>query len=223
MYNRGYLIYHPERSINEVNNGLKIYHDQFGGNEDPYLWNDRFLHTFCHITQLKNEPGQINFWVSGDKWPNFNALYCDCIFVIQKKCFWENRNYISLIDPIVDNKQCFEHHYKWGNLKPDQPHYFKRRYRYTLKADPKKSFQPQDKSQNLIDIIPFLQEKGYSIDYLRDKIITRRGSKPFKLPDVIVPKLYNFLSCKATIKIKGKDIKDKHPNFNSENNSNNCC
>lgn len=65
-----YLIYHPARTKSIIN-GITIYHDSFSGNEDPYLWNDKFLHTFCHITQLPNIIGQINFWISGDKYPNF--------------------------------------------------------------------------------------------------------------------------------------------------------
>lgn len=79
-----YLIYHPAR-CHTVVNGFTIHHDKFGGNEDPFIWNERFLHSYCHITQLKNEVGQINFWVSGNTYPNFTHLFCDCVFVIDEK------------------------------------------------------------------------------------------------------------------------------------------
>jgi len=83
-----YLIYHPARE-KFVSGNITAYHDKFGGNEDPYIWNEQFLHTYCHITQLPNEKNQINFWVSGEEkeFPNFTALYCDCVFVVAEKFY----------------------------------------------------------------------------------------------------------------------------------------
>lgn len=176
-----FLIYHPKRQPTIIEN-ITVYHDNFCGNEDPYIWNDNFLHTYCHITQLTNEEGQINFWVSGNTYPNFTQLLCDCVFVIDKKYFWKDANNISINNPIVDNPQTFEHHYKWY----DQ-HRLIRKKRYTLKANSEKSFQPQDKNRNLIDIVPFLNSQGITIEILIQSIaITKngkraRGSRPFIL------------------------------------------
>ena len=78
----GYIIYHPKRQSSTYKNTV-IYHDNIRGNQDPYIWNRRFLHTYCHITQLSPKIGYINFWVSGDTFPLFNHLYCDLVFVIQ--------------------------------------------------------------------------------------------------------------------------------------------
>ena len=205
-----YLIYHPKRSETQIGN-LKVYHDSFIGNEDPYIWNERFLHTYCHITQLTNNEGQINFWVSGNTYPNFTRLFCDCVFVIDKKYFWSDANNISLSDPIVDNKQTFEHHYKWF-----QQHPLKIK-RYTLKADNKKSFQPQDIDKNLIDILPFLNQQGISTDELINGIAMTKngkravGSRPFKLSDDIGQRLYDYLFSTATIKLTGDLLATKHP------------
>src|ERR1043165_4628279 len=102
MSKQFYLIYHPKRERIFLN-GLTIYHDKFSDNQDPYIWNDRFLHTYCHITQLSNYIGQTNFWISGDVYPNFTRLFCDCVFVIEEKLFWSRRNSIDRSDPIVDN------------------------------------------------------------------------------------------------------------------------
>lgn len=205
-----YLIYHPNRQITAIGK-LTIHHDNFGGNEDPYIWNDRFLHTYCHITQLINEIGQINFWISGDNYPNFSKLYCDCVFVIENKHYWTKRNSIDISDPLVDNDQTFEHHYKWVN---HGHHYYKKRRRYTLKADREKSFQPQNNRSKLIDILPFLNQNGITTNTLINSMTSKRGSRPFKLENNLGQKLYEYLFTTASIKLFGKNLKNRHPNKN---------
>lgn len=45
----GYVIYHPKRAITTHRN-TTIHHDPMrNSNQDPYIWNTRFLHTYCHI------------------------------------------------------------------------------------------------------------------------------------------------------------------------------
>jgi len=210
-----YIIYHPKRKVSKIDES-NIYHDCFEYNQDPYIWNKQFLHSFCHITQIKAEINNVIFWVSGDTYPDFSKLYCDCVFVIENKIYWSNANSIKETDQIVDNKQTFEHHYKWVN-PPHNQHIFKNRKRYTLKADKDLSFQPQDKDKCLIDIIPFLNNQGISLDNLRNSISkTKNGkqslnSRPFKLTKEITDNLYQYLFENATIKIKGKMIENKHP------------
>jgi hypothetical protein len=217
-----YLIYHPKREISTVGQ-YRVHHDRFGGNEDPYIWNEKFLHTYCHITQLPNEIGQINFWVSGDSFPNFNKLECDCVFVIAEKHFWCNSNKIEPRDSFVDNLQAYEHHYKWGDKK-NGAHPFKRKRRYTLKADSKLSFQPQNDEGKLVDILKFLIDNGITIQQLRKGMRAGYGSKPFEIGDKIGRELYKFLNSNATIKLKGTEIAKKHPNRKLEivGNSSSC-
>lgn len=203
-----WLIYHPKRQITVLGK-MTVHHDNFGGNEDPYIWHDNFLHTYCHITQLTNNPGQINFWISGDIYPNFSKLYCDCVFVIKEKCYWKDRNSIDCSDSIVDNKQTYEHHYKWAE---NGHHVYKKRRRYTLKADSKKSFQPQDNNGNLIDILPFLNCHGIDTKTLINSMTSKKGSRPFQLDNGIGKRLYDYLYKTATTKLYGKNLKDKHPN-----------
>ncbi len=203
------LIYHPKRSTSKIGRSV-VYHDAFGGNEDPYIWNNQFLHTYCHTTQLKNEVGQINFWIAGDRWPNFNALYCDCVFVISEKCYWDEANSMRRNNPIVENNQTYEHHYKWGD-KTLGHHQLMRRRRYTLKADPQKSFQPQDGKGNLLDILPFLNSQDINTQKLRTAMNTGRGSRPFKLDGDLGEKLYKYLKQKAKVKLRGNQLADKHP------------
>lgn len=116
---------------------------------------------------------------------------------------------MTLENPIVDNEQTLEHHYRWVN-PPFNHHPFKRRKRYTLKAHTDKSFQPQDQNKDLIDILPFLNTCGIETHYLVEKMTSSRGSRPFKLPEDLGLKLYNLLKENAVIKIYGKDIANLH-------------
>ena len=212
------LIYHPKRE--QCNIGLlTVYHDKFKSNQDPYIWNEKYLHSFCHLTQLSKPKGkgQLNFWVSDDTFPDFKKLLCDCVFVVDEILPWTQANFIARQDPIVDNDQAFEHHYNWVN-PPHNQHHFQRKERYTLKADRYKSFQPQDKNKQLIDILPFLNQQGISTEELVNSIAkTRNGkrarnSKPFKLDDELGQKLYDYLYKNADIKLTGEILADKYPN-----------
>ncbi|MDD2323838.1 MAG: hypothetical protein PHT77_12220 [Bacteroidales bacterium] len=211
-----YIIYHPKRDCSFVKTIGRVYHDSLLGNQDPYIWNYPFLHSFCHITQITKQVGQVNFWCTGDTYPNFEKLYCDLVFKVASMHEWADRNSISETDTIVDNKQSYEHHYKWvrkhlfmGTKQPKK--------RITLKACKDSSFQPQNEKQELIDIVPFLSKKGIHIYQLRSSIsFNSKGNKafpsrPFKLDKKISKELYEFLF-KAKRKLYGCDLKDRHPN-----------
>lgn len=199
----GWLVYHPKRMISEKN-GIKIYHDKTSNNQDPYVWNERFLHTFCHMSQIKQpQKDDIIFWVSGDRFPNFNKLVCDLVFVIDSKDYWRERNNIDCDDEIVDSNEAFIDHYRWA-----KDHYYKRRRRYTLKANPKLSFQPQNKDMGLVNIEDILSLCGYNVELLRKKIVANRGSRPLRLDDKIVPVLYSKIYQKSDIRLYGKQLQE---------------
>ena len=193
----GYLIYHPKRQRSEIDN-LVIYHDSTRSNQDPYIWNRRFLHTYCHITQMSPKIGHINFWVSGDSFPQFTQLHCDLVFVVQDIKDWQDRNFIDLNDPIVETHEAYNDHYQWAYQHP-----FKRRRRFTLKADPIRSFQPQTKEGDLIDIVPFILRLGMSLETLRNGLLANFGSRPMKLENEEANKLYERLQSISQIKLRG--------------------
>lgn len=195
----GYLIYHPRRTESQIET-LTIYHDSFDGNQDPYLWNTRFLHTYCHITQMTPSVGDSNFWVSGDTFPAFSHLYCDLVFVVAEKVYWRDANAIAPDDPLVDTDEAFHDHYRWV-----WQHQFKRRRRFTLKADPVCSFQPQDDMHQLIDIVPYLSSVGLSLATLRHGLRSGYQSKPFRL-DVHSESLYAWLHQRAPVKLTGDTL-----------------
>jgi hypothetical protein len=105
-----WLIYHPKREYRSFD-GQPVYFDKTEGNQDPYIWSDRFLHSYCHITQFRAEIGGIHLWVSGDTFPQFRHLYCDLVFVVADKQPWKEPNRITRSDPIVESKEAFKDHY----------------------------------------------------------------------------------------------------------------
>jgi hypothetical protein len=166
------LIYHPRRERRAFGPAI-VYFDSTAGNQDPYIWNDAFLHSFCHITQFHAEAGDINLWVTGDRFPQFSTLYCDLVFVVARKCLWDDANELRRDDPIVDSGEPWADHYRWY---PQHP--LTRRSRHTLKADPGRSFQAQAKDGSLIDIVPVLQEQGIGLAELRAGMHAGTGSQP---------------------------------------------
>jgi hypothetical protein len=169
------LIYHPRRERRAFDSAT-VYFDGTAGNQDPYVWNDAFLHSYCHITQFHAEAEDINLWVSGDRFPQFSQLYCDLVFVVARKCAWDDANDLRRDDPLVDSEEAWADHYRWY---PQHP--LTRRSRYTLKADPGCSFQSQTEDGNLIDIVPLLQEHGIGLPELWAGMHAGIGSQPMTI------------------------------------------
>lgn len=205
----GYLIYHPTRCTSVIDS-VTVYHDRNSGNQDPYVWNRQFLHSYCHITQLKSTKGHINFWVSSGNLRTFTHLYCDLVFVVAEKIFWEEANAIERNDPLVDSDEAWHDHYKWFFQ-----HWFKKRRRYTLKADAIQSFQPQDANHHLIDVVPFLAANSIPLEMLQQGLRAGFNSRPYWLGN-LAPKLYDWLNKQAPIKLTGirlEEIRRKHPHL----------
>ena len=92
------LIYHPRRACRRFD-ATVVHFDSTTGNQNPYPWNDPFLHSYCHITQFHAEVGDINLWVSGDRFPDFSRLYCDLVFIVAGKYQWADANALARNDP----------------------------------------------------------------------------------------------------------------------------
>jgi hypothetical protein len=196
-----HLIYHPRRSTGTFS-GTRVYYDRPSGNQDPYLWNDPFLHTYCHMTELVSpEKGDIQFWVAGDTFPTFSALYCDLVFTVRSRCIWTNANEIAASDPIVDSPAAYHDHYRWH-----KQHFYKKRQRFTLKADSEQSFQPQTTEGDLIDILPWFNSTGCSTSSLRKKLKKGVASRPLVLPTDIAHALRSHLRTVAAVALTGAQL-----------------
>ncbi|GAA5531038.1 hypothetical protein [Herpetosiphon gulosus] len=197
----GYLIYHPKRQI-MAHADKPIYHDSLEGNQDPYIWQRSFLHSYCHITQMRPQVGDINVWVAGDTFPHFQQLFCDVVFVVASKHYWPNANDLSPDDPIVDSPAAYADHYQWAQWQ----HQFKRRRRFTLKADPTRSFQPLTNDGLLLDIVPALAAAGVDLAQLRTKLRAGFNSQPMALSAEQATALYHWIDMEAAQRWYGDDL-----------------
>lgn len=170
-------------------------------NQDPYIWNTRFLHTYCHITQMSPRVGDYIFWTNGNTFPNFTHLYCDLVFVVEAKLYWLEANNISPTDPIVDSIEAYQEHYQWAKCQ----HQLKKRKRFTLKAVPDASFQPQDGVGMLIDLVPLLEQVGWSIEDVQHGLKAGWQSKPMRL-DNRAESLYKKITDTALVKLYGAEL-----------------
>lgn len=208
----GWLIYHPRRA-SRVIDGCHIYFDLTEHNQDPYIWNDRFLHSYCHITQIAPKVGDIEFWVTGDSFPDFRTLHCDLVFVIDEKRYWLDSNSMSPNDPIVDSEAAYADHYSWA-----EDHPFRRRKRFTLKANRAQSFQPQTANGELIDIVPGLVQIGLTVEVVARGIQSGYAAKPMQLNREHSAGLYEWINRQSPVKLTGPElslIRDKHSELSS--------
>ena len=162
---------------------------------------------------MRTAVGDINIWVSGDHFPHFTHLYCDLVFVVATKQYWPDANAITNDDPLVDTSESYIDHYRWATIQ----HPLKRRRRYTLKAAPSRSFQPQDGVNRLIDVVPFLPERGFSLETLRQGLRAGFTSRPLKL-GAFAADLYTWLAQSAPVKLSGsllQEVRQKHPGLAS--------
>lgn len=215
----GYIIYHPTRKKTRVK-GTNIYFDDNNHNQDPYIWNNQFLHSTCHMTELKEIQKSQNFsnrffvifGVSGDgneKFKDFSSLYCDLIFVVKEKISWneETLNDISSLNPVVDSNIAYVDHYFWVPI--DHPYKSTRYGRFTLKANSEKSFQLQNSDGNLINILHLVTDVlDCTSSELRERIRKGKSDKSFRsypvpLTENEVQELHNSINNIAQIKLRG--------------------
>lgn len=223
-----YLYFHPKPVCDSYGN-MNIYHDKFGNNEDPYIWSEQFLHSFCKITNYaysKRTQNDIIFWISItiNREDNSYNYLCDLVFKIEKWDFWyetfnEQKKAIvtnkelTINDAVVDgDEEAFEYHYSWINRGEHKWKPTYKRRRLTLKADPVLSFQPQNQQGNLVDITELLKT---IVNFNIEKLPPKSGTsyKAIKLDEEQACKLYEEVNRLAFIKLKGKDLKNLRKKF----------
>ncbi|AWE63999.1 MULTISPECIES: hypothetical protein [Staphylococcus] len=221
-----YLFFHPKPACDTYGD-MNIYHDKFGNNEDPYVWSERFLHSFCKITDYaysKSTQKDIIFWISINKEGNNLKYLCDLVFKIEKWDFWyktfsEQKDAIAtnkeltINDAVVEgDEEAYEYHYSWINRGEHKWEPTYRRRRLTLKADPVLSFQPQNRQGNLLDVTELLKT---IVNFNVEKSPAKSGTsyKAFELEEEQASKLYEEIKRLSFIRLKGRDLKNLRRNF----------
>lgn len=226
----GRLLYHKTKGDGDHHGVVKTrvgnitaYSDDFSGNQDPYIWQKVFLHSYCHMGQMRegfNKPKEhpeveredISFWITSNARGDYSQLYCDLVFVVADKVYWPIPNHIDRHDLPArsDSAAAFEEHYAWVGEHCLKPKKIAKGYRrFTLKADPLKSFQPQDAKGNLLDIRPLLVELGIDLEALEKALGPKaKGSysRPFLLDAQQTRDLYARVRDQANVRRTGADF-----------------
>ncbi len=215
-----YLLYHSDVETTVLPSGIIVYHDRSRHNQDPYIFNERFLQTYRHMSRLRKrciQKGDLYFWVStgeGVRRDKYTVLLCDLVFEVeQPDVEWSHPNNFTEDDPIVDSKQAWEDHYSWASIDhsytPEQILAGKKRF--TAKAHPLNSFQPVDQYQQRPDVLALLHSFQGDGDAKVDgqalyEAINYNawGSAPFPLNHQVAHLLYQTLNSERFVQRRGK-------------------
>src|SRR5260370_31476928 len=166
QYMNAYLLYHSDVETTSLPCGITVYHDRSRHKQGPFIFNERFLQNYCHMSWLRKrgiQQGDLYFWVSageGVSREKYQELFCDLVFEVdQPDVEWSHPNNLKEDDPIVDSKQVWEDHYSLVPL--DHPYTPEQILagvkRFTAKAHPFNSFQPVDQYQQRPDVLALLR------------------------------------------------------------------
>jgi hypothetical protein len=215
-----YLLYHSDVETTPLPCGITVYHDRSRHNQDPYIFNERFLQTYCHMSRLRKrgiQQGDLYFWVSageGVRRDKYKELLCDLVFEVEQPGVeWLHSNDLKEDDPIVDSKQAWEDHYSWAPI--DHAYTPKQVLagvkRFTAKAHPLNSFQPVDQYQQRPDVLALLHSFQGDEDTKVDEHAfydainyNAWGSAPFLLNHQVAHLLYQTLNSKRFVQRRGK-------------------
>ncbi|MDT2659249.1 hypothetical protein P7E02_05180 [Enterococcus hulanensis] len=168
-----YIFPHPKRvkyhiplsELKKISNAgayatdLYVYAERFNkiGNQDPYVWNEQFLNTYCKKPWNRKNWEKVDkiFWISKLN----DSFVCDLVFVVKKGSIhqWDEYNKIERNHPMIDSGFAYKDHYCW----PERgEHVFNCKVkRVTLKADMETSFQPQIADGKLVDVTDILKKE----------------------------------------------------------------
>ena len=91
-----YIMLHQNRIEVKIDD-TSIYCDNFKGNQDPYVWSERFLNTFCKTNQIKAsqlKKGDTLFWFTRQGSPSDDKWFVDLVIKQRKQL-------ITLLNTII--------------------------------------------------------------------------------------------------------------------------
>ena len=192
-----------------------VYCDNFKGNQDPYVWSERFLNTFCKTTQIKAsqlKKGDTLFWFSRQGNPSEDRWFVDLVFIVDEISYWEKsdkageavdypfEHYNDVkLSTIKYDEYSYKDHYEWA--KSDHPKTSSRpKRRFTIVAS-KESYQPQTEHKELIEI-----KDKYILDMFEQSPRGGSGFRCKEITDKQVECIENFILANKKIELKGSDL-----------------
>ena len=209
-----YIMLHQNRIEVKIDDTI-VYCDNFKGNQDPYVWSERFLNTFCKTTQIKAsqlKKGDTLFWFSRQGNPSEDRWFVDLVFIVDEISYWEKsdkageavdypfEHYNDVkLSTIKYDDFSYEDHYQWA--KNDHPKTSSRpKRRFTIVAS-KESYQPQTEHKELIEI-----KDKYILDMFEQSPRGGSGFRCKEITDKQVEYIENFILANKKIELKGSDL-----------------
>ena len=206
-----YIMLHQNRIKVEIGDTV-VYCDSFEHNQDPYIWGEKFLNTYCKTSQIKVsqlKKGDKLFWFSrqgGDRW------FIDLVFIVEEIIYWEKSDKVGKVvdypfehyndvklTTIKYDEFSYEDHYKWA--KTDHPKTSSRpKRRFTIVAT-KESYPAQTAHKELIEI----QDK-YILDMFEHSPRGGSGFRCKEINDKEVKYIESYILENKKIELKGSDL-----------------
>lgn len=211
-----YIMLHQNRIEVQIDD-TSVYCDNFKGNQDPYVWSERFLNTFCKTNQIKAsqlKKGDTLFWFTRQGTPSDDKWFVDLVFIVDEIIYWEKSDSDKVekvgnnpfehyndvkLSTIKYDQFSYEDHYQWA--KNDHPKKSSRpKRRYTIVAS-KESYQPQTENKKLIEI-----NKNCILDMFDHFPHGGGGFRCKEITDKQVECIENFILANKKIELKGTDL-----------------
>lgn len=209
-----YIMLHQNRIKVKIGD-IVVYCDDFKGNQDPYIWSENFLNTYCKTSQIKVsklKKGDKLFWFSRQGRSSDDRWFVDLVFIVDKIIYWERsdkeRNVAGYpfehynnveLSTMEYDEYSYEDHFKWAKI--DHPKTGARpKRRFTIIAS-KDSYQPQTENKELIEIL--------DSDILKLFKHLSYGSMGFKCEEINsddLKKIENYILENKKIELKGVDL-----------------
>lgn len=206
-----YIMLHQNRIKVEIGDTV-VYCDSFEHNQDPYIWGEKFLNTYCKTSQIKVsqlKKGDKLFWFSrqgGDRW------FIDLVFIVEEIIYWEKSDKVGKVvdhpfehyndvklTTIKYDEFSYEDHYKWA--KTDHPKTSSRpKRRFTIVAS-KDSYQPQTVNKELIEIT-----NRDILDLFNPSPHPGKGFICKEINSDILKNIENYILEKKKIELRGTDL-----------------
>lgn len=216
-----YIIFHPERARQAVKVSAKILSKNIVtstwegtiwvdkvrvGNEDPFVFTEKWLYSYCHASQLRRnvshcylQKGSYLIFCSGDS-ANNSVLKIDTVFEIENVHFWQR-------SPILELPQQFISHMYNGKSELWRRH-FKYPF-YCVHQNVTHTYEANVGNGN--SFLPLTKDERTEVKFeelslqLRDKIQKKVwGKYPVLLDEDEKSSILNFIKSKADILVIGE-------------------